>query len=384
MAHQYDFGHNQILRAEFLNTLEDILSSYIDIFILTYSGNRVIAEGSVTDPIAVTIDGRMRQIPTTLEATVSGSAGTKDVFFVIRSGVISLEYTVSGGTPSGLNPGDRFRRVGDLVWTGATISSVSTTATMQNADYLAGRSSAQIPEPYAVAASLDNATLAPGWFPDVEAKEEPPGTVKRQWVPSSTYFSVPTGWAPLDGRTLTPAQHSFPGVGTIVLPDMRNKVPLGADLAKTRATVAVASNLAAAAPGLAGAGSASGVSGGMTAKTFSHNHAVTGHNHVTNNHAHTVPSHAHSVPNHNHTLPGFHEQDHRDDEPAVHDYRADGAVSNGTTTANDPTGSTSSNTGTDGSVTTSTTSADVLTTATLGPLDVRPAHVGLVFMLKVS
>ena len=60
----------------------------------------------------------------------------------------------------------------------------------------------------------------------------PIGSVVMWWRRTTNDPIIPWGtasvWQPCDGRTIIAANHSFPGGGNLVLPDMRNQVPFGA------------------------------------------------------------------------------------------------------------------------------------------------------------
>jgi hypothetical protein len=75
---------------------------------------------------------------------------------------------------------------------------------------------------------------------------------------------MPTGAVPCDGRTLTAGNHSFPGLSSVTLPDLRHRFILGADPAKDIGAAAApatdpASATADGAPGPQATGGANGV-----------------------------------------------------------------------------------------------------------------------------
>lgn len=162
----------------------------------------------------------------------------------------------------------------------------------------------------------------------------PLGTVITWWRPSSA-VDVPDGWVPCDGRTIVQDDHSFPIVGPITLPDMRNKFVVGADESvagvnaisgyglESGATSAQSQNNnwsgTPAAPGTTGApgiGYDSGLetsdprSGSNLSRNISHSHLagtleIKDHYHSIS-HTHTVPRHKHKIAPHSHDFSHVH------------------------------------------------------------------------------
>jgi hypothetical protein len=160
----------------------------------------------------------------------------------------------------------------------------------------------------------------------------PLGTIITWWRPTST-ISIPDGWAVCDGRTIAQADHSYPISGSITLPDMRNKMVVGADPAtpginalsgyalEANATSAQNTNndwtgvqKVAGTAGAPGVGYDSGLetanprSGSNLPRDLSHNH--TAGTLSIKDHYHTI-SHTHDIESHHHTIPPHsHEHDH--------------------------------------------------------------------------
>jgi hypothetical protein len=109
----------------------------------------------------------------------------------------------------------------------------------------------------------------------------PLGSVLEWWRPSSTYDAgagagnPPPGYAVCDGSTLSAANHDFGTGGPIVLPDLRNKFVLGADITTADGTAGTPSSN----PGIRGAG-------GAHQRDLSHTHVVNNHNHDLSSHVH--------------------------------------------------------------------------------------------------
>lgn len=99
----------------------------------------------------------------------------------------------------------------------------------------------------------------------------PIGTKVDWWRPSAA-VPIPSGWVEMMGQTLTAAQHDFPGGGSIVLPNMRNKFTLGASTARTHGVASIAGSDPPNAPGIGGKG------GTNALKSISHTHPI-GHSH---------------------------------------------------------------------------------------------------------
>lgn len=163
----------------------------------------------------------------------------------------------------------------------------------------------------------------------------PLGTIIQWWRPVST-ITLPDGWLPCDGRTITSDQHSYSTGGSITLPDMRNKMTVGADLntkginalngykLEENATPAQDINnnwtgvqivsTGGQGPGPTGApgvGYDSGLetteprSGSNLPRNLSHNHnagtlAIKDHVHLIP-HTHSINDHLHSIAAHSHT-----------------------------------------------------------------------------------
>lgn len=94
----------------------------------------------------------------------------------------------------------------------------------------------------------------------------PLGSLLLWWRPNLS-TSLPSGWVIAMGQSLLAANHNFAGGGTIVLPDYRNSVPLGADVSGT------------------GSGTATPPAIGDVGGSHT---AALGHTHTVANHTHTI------------------------------------------------------------------------------------------------
>jgi hypothetical protein len=111
----------------------------------------------------------------------------------------------------------------------------------------------------------------------------PLGVVVPWWRPSVA-VAAPAGFVIPTGQTITTGNHGFDlgsgvGVGSILLPDLRNQFLMGA----TDVT-------------------AIGTTGGSNAKDLRHTHPGGSHTHTIPGHSHTVNSHAHGVSDHSHSI----------------------------------------------------------------------------------
>jgi hypothetical protein len=87
----------------------------------------------------------------------------------------------------------------------------------------------------------------------------PVGTIVP-WFRPSAAVPVPSGWAPCDGRVIAAGAHGFrDGSGVainaaITVPDLRNRVVVGASVDATAGSAGAANNLPTGAPGIGGTG----------------------------------------------------------------------------------------------------------------------------------
>lgn len=136
----------------------------------------------------------------------------------------------------------------------------------------------------------------------------PIGQVIEWWRPAAT-VPIPSGFEIADGRTIAANAHDFGTGSPIALPDLRNMFIIGADSLKSDGAPSsngdgtAASGVASPnAPGIGGAG------GSNTSKNLSHQHTAPGHRHgITDpGHVHSIsdPTHAHSIydPAHAHNI----------------------------------------------------------------------------------
>ena len=171
----------------------------------------------------------------------------------------------------------------------------------------------------------------------------PLGTIIQWWRPTTDFTfpdgkQFPDGWVVCDGRTVLQEDHSYPLPGPIRVPDLRNKMVVGADPTipginafngyqhASGATAAQdADNLytsPGASPKLAGQTGAPGVgydsgleapasfTGSNAKRTMLHSHnpgtlAIRDHYHGFD-HTHAIPKHRHPIEKHNHRFSHIH------------------------------------------------------------------------------
>lgn len=92
------------------------------------------------------------------------------------------------------------------------------------------------------------------------------------WYRPNGSLAVPTGWVIMSGQTLAPADHDFPGGGSILLPNPdQDFIKLVTSLGSIGST------------------------GGSSTVSLAHSHTVSGHQHTIAGHSHVVPSHVHYI-----------------------------------------------------------------------------------------
>jgi hypothetical protein len=142
---------------------------------------------------------------------------------------------------------------------------------------------------------IDLAALAE----DIKRQMTQIGQVIDWWRPANT-VPIPAGFAICDGRTIQAADHDFGTGGPVALPDLRNKFVIGADPFKTDAAASSNGDGSAAsgaqhpnAPGIRGVGGSNTTKNLAHSHQYSHYHPVTGVDHL---HAFSTPDHLHGPP----------------------------------------------------------------------------------------
>lgn len=130
--------------------------------------------------------------------------------------------------------------------------------------------------------------------------QSPLGEVIEWWRPNDT-IAVPVGWRICDGSTIAAAEHSYVGIGSLTLPDLRNSFVLGANVANADASAGSAADAVANAPGIRGAGG--------TNATHNETHHHSAGTLFCPSHTHAIP-HDHTVGDHLHAFDHTHEMQH--------------------------------------------------------------------------
>jgi hypothetical protein len=206
------------------------------------------------------------------------------------------------------------------------------------------------------------------------------------WYRADASVLPPTGWEIMDGRAWSTITNKLGAGGTQWntgnIPNMANKFPLGSALAGTGTGVSTP-------PGI-------GSTGGFHERDLSHTHTTNAHSHTVDNHAHGITAdggHNHrfwantqagaqlrdlfsrdvGVPKVDGRRQALYIQEHNRDSFAGSDVAAPmesvAAHSHGGSTTNSTAGTSSSTVTVNNGLT--------------GNTDLRPAHVGLLFLMKV-
>lgn len=303
-----------LIQPRYLDTVQEVLSDWSDNVLLQATGAAVVVPGSPSSPAELVIDGQMRVGVTNHVATGLSASALYNIWATTKTGATAFSVIATPTAPSAAH----MRLLGTAQFNGSQVSDVDPAVREVNVSHIYGHAPSETPSPGAVPAARADGTLDPAWLDSLESGLVPVGGVREVWVPSGVAYSAPTGWRLLDGSTLTPAQHSFSGVGTIVLPNMKNKHSLGANTAA----------------GYGSSGSDSGVAPGLGANGGDHTAQTVTHDHAAGGHTHTLGSHGHPV-NHYHGFAAHHHSIHQE---TVHFYTTGGNIVQSAITAADNTG----------------------------------------------
>lgn len=270
--------------------------------------------------------------------------------------------------PSGSLGVDRFK-----VWPNKTTDSYNTTDLTGNWDLL----DSMIGVPSGGTAWPPTTGIDGGIYREVKILQDertPIGTIIPWWRPNDS-ITIPAGFVECIGQVLNSSQHNFSGGGSITLPDLRNKFMLGADSTFTRGTAETAvgsGNIDAAsgAPGLGYIGGSNQILMSI-AQLPAHNHGGGAHDHGGGNHSHTYTDNGH-----------FHSFNRQvlnlntGSTPYLINVRDSVTNSENTLTA-------TIGISINGSGTIIPSVANVASQGSGSPIDNRPGHVGLIFLMKV-
>jgi hypothetical protein len=204
------------------------------------------------------------------------------------------------------------------------------------------------------------------------------------WFRPSLSFAVPSKYHICDGSTLIEStDHDWTGAGNVTIPDLRNKMILGAATSGTGTGT--------------GTPPAENATGGSMSTSLAHAHTVASHSHTVNSHAHSIgadgvhyhyygadggtlaPPTAPTGPTQESTA-NRGNNNYQTAAPGVPEAFAYQAHTHYGNTSQDPG---HSHGGTTGSSTASTTASSPATDSQLSTLDKRPSFVGLLYIIKV-
>lgn len=267
-----------LIQGQYLNSLQEAISDWSDNVLLQASGASVVMPATPTALAEIVIGGQMRAASATKTVVLAGPAGDYNIFATTRRGTAEFELRA---TQASTTTAQYSRLIGVAEFDGVNVVDVKSAVREINVSHIGGHPPEQnAPRPAAIPAGRDDATLDPGWLPDLDDIRIPVGGVREVWLPAGETFVLPDGWRELNGQTVQPADHAFPGVVIpVTLPDVRNKHVRG--------------------------GNVVGVfeSGTNTALNMNHTHNLLGTTHDIQPHTHDVDPHQHVLGFHNADLP---------------------------------------------------------------------------------
>ena len=214
--------YGQPLPQDFLDALQEFVgtmaSPNLDLTMVSGSANQVqIVAGTGSNQVSLGIDGLWRYISVTTQTTVSGAAGTYDIFVTCNSNSFSVnpsppppeldgtDYTFALSTPliQGNTPAaPHFRKVGEAIFDGTRILSLRQTVDIDSSQ---GFQSGDLKTSAA-------ANPQAGWL-----------LCNGQLVSRTTYAAL---YAALGGSSSPWGQGD--GSTTFAVPDLRSRAPVGA------------------------------------------------------------------------------------------------------------------------------------------------------------
>lgn len=381
-----------IIQPRYLNSLQEMLSDYSDNVLLQASQSDVYVPATASAPAQLVVGGLMKTNLQEVSVSVSGAAGTYHVYAYSEKssptwGLLATPTQVAAPYT---------RKLGTIEFDGAEVSSSTSELREINVSHLLGHEPSEFSANQSIPAARADGTLVKDWFDSLDANAIPIGGIRKAWVPPGVSPPLPVGWRLLDGSTIPVASHSFPGVGPITLPDMRNRMSLGAD---TSTVYGAPGNSVGVAPGV------NGVGGRLNVVDTSHNHGrLMGHTHAVATHRHSM-THRHFFEQHRHSFTGQYKKWPTSGSPADESYlvardpdagfvtRYDvriggdfnsqgsrdemGAAVN--VMSNDYTG----NTGYSIATTSTITDGGDTTTVSAGNLSTRPLTIGMCYVMRV-
>lgn len=285
-----------VVPADFLNRLDDLLVKYADSAIATHTGTQVLVQATTGDEAQIAIDRRYFINDYDLLIDIAGPSFTYHMYAVASAvptanstQITNFDVVVSTSAPSF----EYVRDLGTVGWDGSEVSSIWNTPKALNVEQVGGyaASDASAENPVIPVAS-SNGKLSRTFIPKFSSDAQV-GEVIDYWYPPGGIFSVPPGWNLCDGSVLGTGMHDF-GEFAIKLPDLRDKFVVGANPSSVFGVESIATNSSLGAPGIGG-----GKATHFDMVDLRHSHSVANHSHVAT-HRHSIASHYHYLPTHTH------------------------------------------------------------------------------------
>lgn len=285
-----------VVPADFLNRLDDLLIKYSDSAIATHTGTQVYVQATTGDEAQIAIDRRYFINDYDVLVDLSGPSFTYKMYAVASAvpssnstQISNFDVIVSTSAPSY----EYVRQLGTVDWDGSQVSNVWNTPRQLNVEQVAGNAVSDVAQSYPVIPiASSNGKLSRSFIPSFSGDAQI-GEVIDYWYPPGGIFSVPSGWSLCDGSVLGVGAHDF-GEFEITLPDLRDKFVVGADPSKVFEADSIATNSIEGAPGIGG-----GKATHFAMEDTQHAHTLAAHSHVAT-HRHAMASHFHYLPTHTH------------------------------------------------------------------------------------
>lgn len=302
MAREYatqgvGFKVADVVPADFLNRLDDLLYSYNDSVIATHTGTQIYVQATTGDEAQIAINRRYFINNYDVLTAIDGPSSIYYVY-AVASGVPTANSTQVSNFDVAVStyaPNYAYvKEVASVEWDGSAISAVWNNPHKLNAAQLEGYVASDDPAggPVIPVAS-SNSKLNRGFNP-LFSSNVPVGDVIDYWVPPGGIFSVPDGWMLCDGSVVPSGSHEF-GPFDVTLPDLRDRYIIGANPSSIYGSESSATDSTTGAPGISG-----GKATHFNQSYISHSHTVAEHSHVAS-HRHSMASHYHNLPTHTHT-----------------------------------------------------------------------------------
>lgn len=279
---EFQFGVASVVPAEFLNQLDDLLYAFGDSILPTHTGSQVFIQATAGDEAQVAIDRRYFISASALYEPVAGDAGVYDLYAVASyvptshaTTVKSFELAIATEPPTDYA---YTRHIAQVDFDGTLITDVRQDPHKLNAAQLDGHIASRDPsDGDVVPVASSNGKLDRRFRPRFPGVDVELGDVIDWWVPPGVPVVLPELFEFCMGQALGPDEQDI-STATIVLPNLVDKLVVGADADTAFGTSSGAVDSPAGAPGVGG-GKASHFGG-------------------VGNHTHALPTHTHQFPHH--------------------------------------------------------------------------------------